>query len=145
MKKIELIIKEEIQNVTSGSGQVIKDDRLKFAEPINATFKNYEAISSDYDVEVDPTKVIVYWSVYFWVNPYGIHSFNIEVDKVEGQYNVRFRDLHSDEMVQQGVKNLNEIDWHFVIDKEAGIFLGGGLYVTELNFDFKDNVCYVMF
>lgn len=143
-KYLKNIIKEEVANIAGGTTS-FKSDELKFAEPVNPTFINYESFSSDYDTTVTPaTKIIIHWSPVFWKNMNGIHTFNIDVEGVEGIFNLQYRDKQSDELIQETQKNIAEIPWKFSVD-EAILEVGKSLYVLEAEFDFKSNVCTLTF
>jgi hypothetical protein len=137
------IIREEVQNATV-SATPIKVKELKFIEPINATFVNFESFSNDYDARVSMAKIAIHWSPVFWKNPMGIHVFKIDIEGVEGMYVLELRDKQSDELMQQTPKNIAEIPWKFNV-VEANLQLGGSLYVMEAEFDFKNNICTVTF
>jgi hypothetical protein len=144
MRNVGSIINEEVQKLLN-EADFVRDNRLKFVQDVNATFENYESFSSDYDTKIiGNSKIRVYWGVSFWVNPEGINKFNVEVDKVEGFYLLQYLDKQSDEVVQETQKNIAETDWHFQVE-EAKIEYGGHLYLMELEFDFKDNVCTAIF
>ncbi len=144
MKKLSNIIKEEVENFTV-TATPIKSKELMFAEPINPTFINYESFSNDYDTVVTPaTKIIIHWCPVFWKNANGIHTFNIDIEGVEGIFNLQYRDKQSDEIVQEAQKNIAEIPWKFTVG-EAMLEIGKSLYVLEAEFDFKSNVCTLIF
>jgi hypothetical protein len=140
---INKLIREEVQNIIT-EAEPVKLEQLKFAEPINATFINYEAFTKDYDARVDVTKIIVYWTPVFWKNPYGIHKFDIDVERVEGLYVLHLFDKQSDELVQQTQKNIADTPWKFQVN-EASLELGGSLYIKMVQFDFKTNMCTITF
>jgi hypothetical protein len=141
--KINEIINEEFQNFLSESS-VFKDERLHFSSFVDADFYNYQYFSSDYEADINRTKIMISWSVNLWVNRYGIESFNVEIDKVEGIYVLNLYDKQSDELVQETEKNVSEIQWNFQIEN-VSIALSSGLYVNELDFDFKNQICRVSF
>lgn len=143
-ENIHSIIKEEVENFVYEATSV-KSDELKFVEPVNPTYENYESFSNDYDAKVVPaTKVIVHWSPVFWKNEQGINKFEIDIEKVEGIYVLQMYDKQTDELKQETQKNLAELPWKFNV-VEAELQLGGFLYVREVHFDFKANLCTVMF
>ena len=148
--KLKSLIKEELtdmvrETATQAPGAtLVKDDRLKFSSIFNATFINYEGFTADFDTSIDTSKITIHWSVNFLVNPEGIYKFNIEVEQVEGQYLLRMYDKHTDELMQETPKNIADIKWRFQID-EVTIEQGGFLFARELEFDFKNNVCVVVF
>ncbi len=140
---IDKLIREEVQNFIT-EAEPVKLEQLKFAEPVNTTFINYETFTNDYDSRVDVTKIIVYWTPVFWTNPLGIHKFDIDIEKVEGMYVLHLFDKQSDELVQQTQKNIADIPWNFQVS-QANLELGGHLYITMVQFDFKTNTCTITF
>jgi hypothetical protein len=137
------IIREEVQKFVYEAA-LAKTDELKFVEPINATFYNYESFSNDYDAKIGATKIIIHWKPVFWTNQSGIHKFNIDINGVEGMYVLNLHDKQSDELIQQTQKNIAETPWKFQVI-EANLQLGGSLYVMEAEFDFKNNLCTITF
>jgi hypothetical protein len=148
--KLKTLIKEEINDMVrevaaeAPGATLVRDNRLKFASPVNAEFHNYEGFTTDFDTKAIPAKITVFWGVSFMVNPEGISTFNVEVEKVEGQYMLQMFDKHTDEMMQETPKNIAETKWQFKVD-EVMIEQGGFLFVRELHFDFKNNLCEVVF
>jgi hypothetical protein len=137
------IIKEELHSIIN-EGYVFKDDKFKFKQIINADFYNYESFSNDYDTDISTTPITVNWSVFFWLNQQGIENFGVEVNSVEGIYLLKMLDKQTDEEVQETEKNIAEIEWNFEIN-EMTIQYGGGLYISELDFDFTNKTCRVSF
>jgi hypothetical protein len=148
--KLKSLIKEELNDMVrevaaeAPGATLVKDDRLKFASVVNADFYNYEGFTADFDSGIERSKITVYWGVNFLVNPEGIYKFNIEVERVEGQYLLQMFDKQTDEMMQETPKNIADNKWRFQID-EVAIEQGGFLFVRELTFDFKNNICEVTF
>lgn len=148
--KLRTLIKEELadmvrDNATDAPGAtLVKDKRLQFASPINAEFENYEAFTADFDTKIDTVKITAYWNVNFLVNPEGISKLNVEVERVEGQYILQMFDKHTDELMQETPKNIAETKWRFEV-ADVMVEQGGFLYVRELHFDFKNNICEVVF
>jgi hypothetical protein len=148
--KLKHLIKEELTDMVRETASqapgatLVKDDRLKFVSVVNADFHNYEGFTADFDTSVDRSKIRVYWSVNFLVNPEGIYKFNVEVERVEGQYILKMFDKHTDEQMQETPKNIADTKWRFQID-EVAIEQAGFLFVRELEFDFKNNLCIVTF
>jgi len=144
------IIKEELQNFLNeryeyiNEAYAVKDDRFKFKQVINADFYNYETFSSNYDADISTTPITINWSINFILNPQGVENFNVEINGVEGFYVLNFLDKQTDEVKQQTQKNITDVDWHFNINT-IDIEYGGGLYVTDLDFDFKNKTCSVSF
>lgn len=147
---IKSIIKEELTDMVretatqAPASTLVKDDRLRFASSVNANLYNYEPFTGDFDSSIDRTKIIVHWGVSFLVNPEGIFKFNVDVESVEGQYIVKMFDKHTDELMNETPKNIAEVKWRFQVD-EVAIENGGFLFVRELSFDFKNNLCEVIF
>lgn len=138
------IIKEEIQNLLN-EGYVMSDDRFTFNQRLNnSTFNNYESFTSEFDSKITQSDLIVTWKMSFWLNQMGVENFIIDVEKIEGNYIVQLFDKHTDELKQETPKNIQEIDWKFVIE-ETSLIKGGSLYISELAFDFKTNTCSVKF
>jgi hypothetical protein len=148
--KLKSLIKEEMidmvrETATDAPGAtLVKDDRLRFASVVNATYSNYEGFTADFDTKIDTSKIIAHWSVNFLVNPEGIYKFNVEVERVEGQFILRLYDKHTDELMQETPKNIADTKWRFQID-EVAVEQGGFLFVRDLEFDFKTNICDVVF
>jgi hypothetical protein len=147
---IKSIIKEELTDMVretatqAPASTLVKDDRLRFTQMVNADFNNYEPFTTDFDAGIDRAKITIHWGVSFLVNPEGIFKFIIEVESVEGQYLMQFFDKHTDELKQETPKNIAETQWRFQVD-EVAIENGGFLFVRELSFDFKNNLCEVTF
>jgi hypothetical protein len=148
--KLKSLIKEELNDMVrevaaeAPGATLVKDNRLRFASPVNAEFHNYEGFTADFDTKADTAKITVHWNVNFLVNPEGIYKFNVEVESVEGQYLLQMFDKHTDELMQETPKNIAEIKWRFQVD-EVMVEQGGFLFVRELIFDFKNNLCEVVF
>jgi hypothetical protein len=138
------IINEEIKKFLN-EGYVMSDDRFTFNQRLNnSTFFNYESFSTEFDTDITESDILVTWKVSFWLNQMGIENLIIDVESVEGIYTLRLFDKHTDELRQETQKNIQEVDWKFVIE-EASLVKGGSLYINELTFDFKTNTCIVKF
>lgn len=136
------IIKEEIQGLLN-EAYVMSDDRFHFNERLtNSTFYNYESFTTEFDSDIIQSDIVVTWKVSFWLNQMGIENLIIDIEKVEGTYILQLFDKHTDERKQETQKNIQEVDWKFVIE-EANLIKGGSLYISELEFDFKTNTCSV--
>jgi hypothetical protein len=143
------IINEEIKNFLNESAVVNSED-FSFKTVINMFdqrsgkvrlfFDNYENFSNDYDVDITNAVITVNWKVGFWTNDFGIENFFVNVDSLEGAYMLEMRDKHTDEVVQETQKNINDVQWKFETD-EAMIMTNGNLYAKDLMFDFKTNMC----
>lgn len=148
--KLKSLIKEELNDMVGEAAAeapgatLVKDKRLQFASPINADYHNFESFTADFDTQINPGKITVFWGVSFLANPEGIYKFNVEVERVEGQYILQMLDKHTDELMQETPKNIAETKWRFQVN-EAIMELGGFLFVRELHFDFKTNICEVVF
>ena len=142
--KFNDIINEEIKNYLN-EGYVMADDRFQFNERLtNSTFFNYSSFTSEFDADITQSDIVVTWKVSFWLNQMGVENLIIDVEKVEGTYILQLFDKQSDELKQETPKNIQDTKWKFIID-EATLTKGGSLYISELMFDFKNNVCKVIF
>jgi hypothetical protein len=138
------IIFEEIKKIIS-EGYVMSDDRFLFKQNLkNSYFHDYESFTSDYDVDITISDITITWKINFWLNQSGVENFIINVDNVDGTYILDMYDKQTDELISENQKNINEIDWKFLIS-DCQLSKGGSLYVSELDFDFKSNVCLVKF
>jgi len=142
-KLIFKIINEEFHKFLN-EAYAIKDDRLRFKQVVNADFYNYETFSSDYDSDIPTAPITINWNINFLINPQGVEKLNVEIDGVEGFYTLNFLDKQTDEVKQQAQKNIAEVNWHFDINT-IDIEYGGGLYITDLDFDFGSKTCSVSF
>ena len=141
---IKKIINEEIQNILNES-YVLEDDNFKFRQQItNSYFSNYEGFTTDFDSDILESNIIISWRVGFWLNQSGIEHYYIDVDGVEGTYTIQLLNKQTDKVEQETEKNIAEIDWKFVVEDET-LYLKKSLYVSTLEFDFKTNVCKVVF
>ncbi len=141
---IDNLIKEELQKILN-EGYVMSDDRFVFHQRLNnSSFFNYESFTTEYDSDVTESDIVVTWKVSFWLNQSGIENLIIDVEKVEGWFNLQMFDKHTDEMGQETQKNIQDFEWKFVLD-DAQLIKGGALYISELEFDFKSKVCGVKF
>jgi len=142
MKSIKSIINEEIALLSES--YIHSDDNFIFKQTItNSYFSNYDN-SSDYDLDIKESNILVKWRVKFWLNNFGIENFIIEVDSIEGQYVLEQYDKVSDELVNSIAKNINEIKWNFE-NSDVALTTNGSLYIDSLEFDFKTNTCIVKF
>lgn len=142
--EIKDIIKEEFQNFLN-EGYVMEHDNFKFKQEIqNSGFYNFQSFSNDFDVDVTESQIYINWRIGFWLNDMGVENFLVQADSVEGTYHVELLNKQSDEVEQEMDKNIAEIPWKFQVD-EAGLSLGGGLYVQSLDFDFETKICTVDF
>lgn len=142
-KIISKIINEEVSKFLNEAYEV-NDGRFKFKQVINADFYNYDTFSSDYDSDISTTPITISWGIKFWLNPQGLESIGVEVEKVEGFYVLNLLDKQTNEVKQHSEKNIADIDWRFDVD-EVDIEQGTGLYVTDLDFDFNNKTCRVSF
>lgn len=142
MKSIKSIINEEIALLSES--YIHSDDNFIFKQTItNSYFSNYDN-SSDYDLDIKESNILVIWRVKFWLNNFGIENFIIEVDSIEGQYVLEQYDKVSDELVNSTAKNINEIKWNFE-NSDVALTTNGSLYIDSLEFDFKTNTCTIKF
>jgi len=142
--EIKDIIKEEFQNFLN-EGYVMEHDNFKFKQEIqNSGFYNFQSFSNDFDVDVTESQIYINWRIGFWLNDMGVENFLVQADSVEGTYHVELLNKQSDEVEQEMDKNIAEIPWKFQVD-DAGLRLGGGLYVQSLDFDFETKICTVDF
>ena len=142
MKSIKSIINEEIALLSES--YIHSDDNFIFKQSItNSYFSNYDN-SSDYDLDIKESNILVKWRIKFWLNNFGIENFIIEVDSIEGQYVLEQYDKVSDELVNSTAKNINDIQWNFQ-NADVSLNVGGSLYIDSIDFDFKTNICTVKF
>jgi len=141
--KLNNIIQEELKKILN-EATLINDNNLKFVQVVNADFYNFEPFTTEYDTGIDRSQITIYWGLSFLANNEGVQKFNIDIDRVEGMYNLQFFDKQTDELMQEAPKNIADTPWRFQVD-ETVLQLGGGLYVKELDFDFKNNICEVTF
>ena len=148
--KLKSLIKEELADMVRETATdipgatLVKDNRLRFASSINAEFHNYESFTNDFDTKINTSKIIAHWGVDFNVNPEGISEFIVMVERVEGQYILQMYDKHTDALMNETPKNIADTKWQYQV-AEAVLEHKGFLYVRELHFDFKTNVCEVVF
>lgn len=143
-KSLDILINEEVTNYLN-EGYVFEGDNFKFQQRVNnSMFYNYEGFSTDYDLNIMESDIMVNWHIVFWLNEYGIENFNIIVDNVEGTYKIQYLNKQTDVQEQEVDKNISEIKWKFVVGN-VSLELGNGLYITGLTFDFKTNTCDVEF
>jgi len=141
---INKIIKEEVAGIIN-EGYVVKDNRFRFKEVLNnSIFHNYDSFSNDYDLDVTDSNIAITWNVSFSLNEMGIENFSIEVESLEGTYNLEYRSKQTDAVEQEIEKNINDNQWKYQFD-ETALNLGGSMYVMDLVFDFKNNLCTVGF
>jgi hypothetical protein len=146
MAKMSNIINEEIKKFLNES-HIIGGDNFKFKQQISkSTFYNYDLFTTEYDTDISQSNIVVYWSISFWVNDWGIENFIIDVEKLEGQFMLQLYDKQSDELVQETPKNINDYQWKFIVDEaNAQLIKGGTLYIKDLDFNFKEKLCTVGF
>ena len=143
---IKNIIQEELKSILN-EGYVFTDEDKEFSfiqNVKNASFDNYESFNSEFDTDFLENDLYVNWSVSFWLNKNGIDNLLINIDKVSGEFVLELRDKRTDELQQNATKNIEEFQWKFVVD-EAALSKGGGLYIRDMDFDFKTNICKVNF
>lgn len=145
VKLIERIIKEESRTVLNESYNFDNDAFMFQQRLTNSTFYNYKGFSNDFDVDIRESDLIVTWKVGFWLNNSGIEHFFIDVEEIQGTYKVQYLNKQTDEVDQEQDKDINEIKWKFIISENVALYLNKTLYVEDLEFDFKTNVCNVNF
>lgn len=120
---------------------------FEFREQVNnSTFYNYDAFSTDYDVVIEKSNIVVNWRIGFVLNETGVNGFNVEITSVEGNYLMEMYDKQSDEKKQETPKDINQVQipWKFKVG-EVNLTKGGALYITKLNFHFNTGECDVSF
>lgn len=138
------LIKEELNKILN-ENRVYSDENLVFEEQItNVNYNNYESFSSEYDSEITESNILIKWKIGFWLNKYGIENFIINIENIEGFFTLSLQDKQSDESMQKTQKNINDFNWNFKIEN-ASLNKGNSLYVSEISFDFKDQICTVSF
>lgn len=143
MKSIKSIINEELALLNESF--ILDNDNFMFKQIItNSIFNNYKKLSTDYDINITQSNITVYWKIKFWLNDYGIENLIVEIDKVEGSYNLEMRDFQSDELINNINKNINEISWNFQTTNVV-ISAGDSLYIKTVSFDFANNMCVIGF
>lgn len=141
---INEIINDEINGYLNESFS-ISDDRFKFSANLkNSSFYNYDSFTTEYDTDIIESDIVITWRVNFWLNKMGIENMQIEIENVDGSYLLQLYDKQTNELKQESSKNIQDTKWKYIIDDTA-LLKGGSLYITELNFDFKDNTCMVHF
>lgn len=141
---IDSLINEEISQFLNESISM-EHDNFKFRQEFNnSTFQNYEGFSNDFDINIQKSDIIINWHIIFWLNEFGVENFIVVADNVEGTYTINYHNKQTDAIDQTNDKDISEIDWKFVIEN-AILKQNGGLYVSNLNFDFKTNTCAVNF
>jgi hypothetical protein len=136
------IVADEIKKFLN-EGYIINDDNFIFNERLNnSRFTDYDTFTNDYDTQIIKSDIIVTWKISFWANEMGIENFIVEVKGVKGNYKIEMRNKQSDAVEQTVDKDINEIDWNFII-QNATLNKGGSLYITNLDFDFKNHTCAV--
>jgi hypothetical protein len=110
----------------------------------NPTFKNYQAHSNDYDVNISESDIMVTWRVGFWLYENGIENLMIDIQDVQGTYTVKLLNKQSDELEQENQRNIAEIPWKFEI-WDAPLVKGESYYIDKVIFDFETKVCVVDF
>ena len=141
------IIKEEVQKFAEEKPRVATTNNdFRFVQQVpKVFFYNYSSFSTDYDVDVKESNIVVTWQVSFWVNSSGIQKFIIEGKKVEGSYNIELYDQQSYELKQQTQKNIQDDQWKFIVDDDVVLTMDRPLNVKDLEFDFKNKTCSLSF
>ena len=106
-KSLDILINEEVTNYLN-EGYVFEGDNFKFQQRVNnSMFYNYEGFSTDYDLNIMESDIMVNWHIVFWLNEYGIENFNIIVDNVEGTYKIQYLNKQTDVQEQEVDKNIS--------------------------------------
>ena len=141
--KINNIVNEEAEKIVR-QATILNDEKLHFQQRLNnSEFLNYDSFTAEFDSKITASDIIVTWGISFWLNKSGVQKFIIDVEKVEGQFNLMMLDKHTDEQKQETLKNISEFDWKFIIDQAAMLQKDGSLYISLLKFDFKNQNCIV--
>ena len=142
--KLNRLITEELNKILSES-YTMQHDNFKFRQEIkNSSFYNYEGFSTDFDIDVNESDIVISWSIAFWLNDFGVENFIVDIDSVSGTYKLGYLDKQSDEVVQENDKDIAEFPWKFQVE-DVAMYLGKTLYVESLDFDFKSKICRVTF
>lgn len=144
--EIKDIILEEFTNFMN-EAYAMKDSRLEFTQRLTnrSQFNNYQSFTGDFDGKIEESDINIFWGISFWLNDQGIENFVVEIKKVEGTYKLLLLNKQTDKQEQETVKNIDEVDWNFVIDEQTSLMKGGSLYIDSLNFDFANQICRVNF
>ena len=140
------IIQDELKYILI-EGKIFNDENqdFDFKQVVeNATFQNYESMSPEYNSNITESNVIINWKAGFWLNQMGIENFNIDIQGIGGQYKLELRHKQSEEVIQEIVKNIDEIEWKFIIEN-AVLMKDQSLYADSVNFDFQTHVCKIKF
>lgn len=138
------IINEEFKKCINES-YVVNNDDFKFQQQIvDSEFLNYESFTVDFDLNISESMININWSIGFWLNNEGIEHFYIKVDDISGTYTLRYLNKQTDEIEQEVEKNINDVKWKFIVN-DVVLQINESLYVSSLQFDFKSNVCTVVF
>jgi len=136
-------LNEEVRNLIN-EGFVFDNDAFKFKQLIRypkTIFYNYDSFTSDYDTNISDASIVVNWGVLFWLNQYGIENFSIKIESLDGVFKLQYLDKQTDQVVQEMEKNINDTNWKFVVEDNVPLITKGNLYIKDLTFDFKNNVC----
>ena len=142
------IIKEEVQKFTAERPRTVTGDDLRFTQYVpKIFFYNYSILSTEYDADIQLSKIILTWQITFSVDSRGIINMTIDKEncKVEGPYSVDLYDQHTDQLVRRENKNIEEEQWNIIPDDEVMIISGKPLRVKDLEFDFANKVCKITF
>lgn len=141
------IIKEEVEKFVGERPRVAASNNdFHFVQQVpKIFFYNYSSLSTEYDVDVRESNIVLTWQITFLVDSRGIQKFMVEGQKVEGPYNIELYDQHSYELIKQEQKNIEEDQWRFIIEDDIVIILGKPLRIKDLEFDFKNKICKLSF
>lgn len=144
--RYDKIIKEELEKFINES-YIMSDDNFHFKQRLtNSYFYGYENFTTDFDEDITGSDIIVTWRVSFWLNDFGIENMTVDVEKIEGYFMLNLYDKQTDELKQETQKSITDFEWKFDLDSDE-VFLkkGGTLYISELEFNFKEKTCRVKF
>ncbi|HPC09613.1 MAG TPA: hypothetical protein PLN85_00885 [archaeon] len=143
--KFKKLINCEILNFLN-EGLEISDDRFNFTQKIpKCSFYNYSSFTSDFDVYINEYDININWGINFWINRMGIENIGIDIKNINGYYLLEYYNRQTDELEQENKKNISDIDWKFHINEDNNFKINDSIYIQELEFDFKTNVCYIIF
>lgn len=141
---VDDVINEEVQKFLT-EGYTMEHENFKFVQRMmNSSFYNYETFSTDFDVDINESDIVISWHISFGLNDFGVENFMVDIDGVTGTYMVDLLNKQTDELEQENDKDIAEFQWKFNVD-DATLYLGKTLYVNTLDFDFKTKTCRVTF
>jgi hypothetical protein len=143
MKKL---IEEEIKKFLNENYE--NNNKFSFVHTLTditqISFFNYNLFTNEYDTDITNANIIVNWNLFVNTKEWGIKSFDVEVSNVSGGFILDLLDKQTDEVVQELEKNIEEFDWKFICETSTLSF-DDSIYIKELEFDFKSQICRVKF